>query len=128
MPYVNANAKAGLDRRRTIAWLRQTHKLSTADIAQTTGLTVRTVRRHLSRAGLTRVPAEPLSDLEHERALTLLQDGAPYEEVGRTLGRSPETIKKHLPGFQWSPQQISHHALMIRDFHRRRPSETAATR
>lgn len=40
-----------------------------------------------------------------ERAKEMLDDGASYAEVGRTLRKSPKNIRKALPGYGWTQSQ-----------------------
>ncbi|OBJ10742.1 helix-turn-helix domain-containing protein, partial [Mycobacterium sp. 1465703.0] len=81
-------------------------ELSASTIAKLVGVSTRTVVRARGRAGV----AKPFSGAnrmtadEQRRAAALLDDGASYGEVARTLGRSPDTIMKHFPGRSvWRP-------------------------
>ncbi|OIN80757.1 helix-turn-helix domain-containing protein [Mycobacterium malmoense] len=74
-------------------------------IAETVGVCVRTVQRARRVAG---VPApfcgNQLSAEELRRAAAMLDDGASYREVGRTLGRSATAVMRNLRGrSQWKP-------------------------
>lgn len=80
--------------------------MSARRIAELVGVTPRTVARVRARAGIAKpyTGANPMTDDEIRRAAFLLDDGASYGEVERTLGRSNVTIRKHLPGRSiWRP-------------------------
>lgn len=72
---------------------------SAADIARVLRITKRTVNRVRVR---TNTPAPvrrmPMSEGEIHRAMQMLDDGASYGEVARTLGRGHATIRQRLPG------------------------------
>jgi hypothetical protein len=53
-------------------------------------------------------------DAERSHAKRLLDDGASYQEVGRTIGRYPSTIANWWPGFQWSHKQMGEASAMAR--------------
>lgn len=44
----------------------------------------------------------------------MLDDGCSYNEVGRTLGRSYTTIRRHFPGRGWSTERMIEHASAFR--------------
>lgn len=59
-------------------------------------------------AGLPRRPIrpyKPMTTREVAQALRLLEDGASYGEVARTLGRTVNAIRKHHPGYAWTREQ-----------------------
>lgn len=59
----------------------------------------RTVHRGRVRTGIAQpFCGKPLTADERRRAETMLEDGASYSEVARTIGRSRETIRKWFPG------------------------------
>lgn len=86
---------------------------SAPEIAEIIGITPRTVQRHRQAAGISAGPAIPLSAHEKERALSLLQDGASYAEVGRTLGRSEDRLQVNFPGYGWTREQTGAHNAAI---------------
>ncbi|MFA4083637.1 helix-turn-helix domain-containing protein [Mycobacteroides salmoniphilum] len=61
-----------------------------------------------------------MSPEELEQAQVMLDDGASYHEVGRSLGRSPGTIQRHFPGCSWTQDQITAHAVVMRKFNRKK--------
>lgn len=68
-------------------------------IAERIGVDHAHVRRRLAaRPGEPRAPRTSTGDLLRQ-ARALLEDGASYAEVGRTVGLSAQTISDHLPGF-----------------------------
>jgi IS30 family transposase len=71
---------------------------SARQVAEEVGVTKRTVQRARMRTGVAKPPRQPLAGDEIRCAETLLDDGASYTEVARTLGRHPETIARNFPG------------------------------
>ena len=49
-----------------------------------------------------------------ERALALLQDGASYTEVGRTLGVKHSTVSGWWPGYGWTQRQGGSYGGMVK--------------
>lgn len=88
------------------AWRRQqvidlsAQKMTVEDIAIRMGVTTRTVNRHRQDAGISTGPKTRVTEREKLKAKALLDDGASYCEVGRTLRRNQQTIEKHLPGYR----------------------------
>ena len=104
--------------------LRHLHNmgLSAAQIAERAGCTARTVTRWRASEGLTqpgpvtvgvRVSAERLAAAER-----MLDDGAPYQEVARTLGMHQHTLRRHFPGRQWTKHQSGVFAAMVTHMNR----------
>lgn len=93
------------NRKRVVELTRSGHSLS--QIAMILGITRRSVERFRQLEGLTEgyVPPPEVTEEEVERARLLLEDGASYKEVGRTLGRCYHTIQRRLPGYEWSEEQ-----------------------
>lgn len=48
------------------------------------------------------------------KAKEMLDDGAPYSEVTKTLHISFETLKKNFPGKGWTHQQAVEHGALVR--------------
>jgi hypothetical protein len=66
-------------------------------IAAKFGITTRTVQRVRRRAGISHGPATPFTADEIRIAESLLNDGASYGEVARTLGRHPASVGHRFP-------------------------------
>ena len=83
--------------------------LSAPSIAAQIGCSAETVRRWRKANGLSPEVTEhvgrPLTPERKEAARQLLDDGAPYEEVSRTLGITRVTLKRHFPGREWTRQE-----------------------
>lgn len=71
---------------------------SASQIAAELHVTARTVARARARMGIAKPCRITLTDDELRRAAALLEDGASYAEVARTLGRSIAAICKRFPG------------------------------
>lgn len=84
------------------------------EIAARVGITPRSVLRAKVAAGISRPQVPRFCEAEYRAAKKMLDDGASYHEVGRTLGRSHSTIARHLPGYTWDKYQASAAAVMGR--------------
>lgn len=97
---------------------------SAAQIAERMGVTDRTVTRWRKNAGLTKPIAEnvgrPVADERLDAAARLLEDGAPYAEVCRTLGMNSRTVRKYFPGHTWTAEQSGQFAAAIHQMNRSR--------
>lgn len=88
---------------------------SAAAIARSLHITERSVVRLRRRAGISQpLTAGPLSEAEKELALGLLADGCSYGEVGRTLGRPTETIRRRFPGYGWDRATTDAFSALLR--------------
>lgn len=92
--------------------------LAPATIADKLSVTVRTVERARSAAGIARPAPSYGTEDEKLQAKIMLADGASYEEVGRTLGRYGGTIAHWHPGYQFTKAQTGMAAAMSRKFRR----------
>lgn len=89
------------ERRETV--IRMTRMGYTSEqIGDVLGISGRSVQRHRVAAGIAKTPPPRLTDEELTTARNLLEDGAPYGEVARTLKRDCFTIRKHFPGMGWT--------------------------
>lgn len=57
-----------------------------------------------------------LSDDEKNRAAELLDGGASYREVARTIGRSASVLCRRFPGRGWTRDQVAERASLDRRF------------
>lgn len=79
---------------------------SAPQIAAAVGCTPRTVVRIRARAGISQPAGGPLTDDEIHCARALLDDGASFSEVARTLGRSYRHLRGRFPDVPgWTRQQ-----------------------
>lgn len=87
-------------------------------IAERLGCTTRTVQRARARLGISQpvspTAGRPISAERLERVRRMVEDGASHAEITRTLGVNQETLRRHFPGTQWSPQQSSEMAAAVR--------------
>ncbi|AEK08599.1 hypothetical protein PBI_DLANE_55 [Mycobacterium phage DLane] len=60
----------------------------------------------------------PLTADQLEFAEYLLEDGASYQEVARTLGVSRTTIERHFPGRAWTKRQAAEFTALRKKFRR----------
>lgn len=111
---LDTSPEGAAERRAKVAELHALN-YTTAEIAARIGITPRSVLRAKVAAGLSRPPVPRFTIEEYCAAQKMLDDGAPYAEVARTLGRSHNTLVRHLPGYpRWSKHQASQAAVMGR--------------
>lgn len=84
------------------------------EIARRVGLHRRTVQRYRSLAGISGPVTSRMSDDEIAMARSLLEDGASYAEVSRTLRRSHQAISRNVPGFKWDWSRCGEASAMAR--------------
>lgn len=112
---MDMTTEAKQHRRNTIVELTK-QGYSATEIASQLGITKRSVVRNRRAAGISRPGANLITETELAAARQLLEDGASYGEVGRTLGRSQSSIAAHLPGYGWTREMSSAYALMCKRF------------
>jgi DNA-binding CsgD family transcriptional regulator len=105
------------ERRDRVAQL--THQGHTAKhIANLLGVTPRTVTRDRAARGITQPTPPRVTEIEFARAHAMLEDGASYEEVARTLHRSHTAFRHRFPGYQLTPAEASQRAALGRQMAR----------
>ena len=95
---------------------RQGH--TAKQIGELLGVTKRTVARDRTATGCAQPKAPLLTQDELERAHAMLEDGASYEEVARTLHRSHTAFRHRFPGYQLTPAEASQRAALGRQMAR----------
>lgn len=60
-----------------------------------------------------------MSSPDFDLALRLLQDGASYTEVGKTIGYNRRRLPKIFPGYGWTQQQGGAYGGMVRHMNER---------
>ena len=85
---------------------------SSTFIADKLGITKRSVQRHRRQAGLSQTTVPSYSEAEIAQAQALLEDGASYLEVARTLQRGVEALRKRFPGYGWTKSQACMYGRM----------------
>lgn len=85
-------------------------------IAEIVGVTTRTVTRVRSRQNANceywphvMLTAEQITTAEH-----LLDDGASYTEVARTIGIGWDAVEMRWPGRSWTKKQCGQHRALLR--------------
>lgn len=100
------------------------------EIADQLGVTPRTVVRHRKAAGISKPGPREFTARETLRAIELLDDGASYSEVARTLGRGYKAVRNNAPGYPlWDKQKAAETASLARTMRRleRQPPAAVAT-
>lgn len=92
--------------------------VSAPRIAEQLGVTPRTVTRWRLRAGISEGEARHIAQEVWEEARRILDDGASYGEVARTLGVSRATVARHFPGEGWSRDQTIRFMIETRGLNR----------
>lgn len=93
-----------LERRAKVAEMTRAG-LSGDCIAAVLGVSERSVERARVATGCARPASVPLTEAELAAARQLLDDGASYAEVARTLGRGETTVARRFPGRGWTKSQ-----------------------
>lgn len=77
-------------------------------IAAEMGICEKSVSRGRRQGGISQPGrcCPPLDDRERAIAERLLEDGASYSDVARTIGCDRETVRRNWPGRGWSRQQV----------------------
>lgn len=115
-------------RRQVVALTRQGR--TAREIANAIGITPRSVVRHRAAAGISKPGPREFTARETLRAIELLEDGASYAEVARTLGRGPKAVMNNAPGYPLGDKRkAAEAASLARALRRieRQPSVAAAT-
>lgn len=95
-PRNNPPAEVTAERERMVR-KRTMQGRSLPQIAAELGITERSVSRIRERIKISAVKPEPLTAAERAKIEDMLDDGCSYREIGRTLGRSENTIWANYP-------------------------------
>ena len=87
-------------------------------IAALLGITPRTVTRDRAARGITQPTPPRITETEFARAKAMLEDGASYDEVARTLGRATTAFRHRFPGYKLSPTERAQRAVLGRQMAR----------
>ena len=88
--------------------------LTAKQIAEQLGVTERTISRDRAARGITQPTAPRVTESEFARAKEMLDDGASYEEVARTLRRSHTAFRHRFPGYTLTKEEAAHRAVLGR--------------
>ena len=105
-------------------WLDPDNTRTQRQIAEHHGVTLRQVDRALKRGrergiDIPKMPQAPrISEEEEARIIAMLEDGTPYVEVARTVGRNPSRLGAKYPGYTLSFSEIASINHMQRQFER----------
>jgi hypothetical protein len=84
--------------------------MSLTESAALLGITARSVSRLRARRRGYKIPLKPVPTPEQLRIFeSLLDEGWPYAEIGRTYGFCEQTIARYFPGRGWDRTQIGKH-------------------
>lgn len=112
-----SNKRIDDERRAQIADLAR-RGFGTKQIADKLGVCTRSVQRIRDEHGCAVRKAPALTGSEILRATELLEDGASYAEVGRTIGRNPGNLARAIPGYKFDAQQAATVAALARRMYR----------
>lgn len=88
-----------------------------ARIAETLGVSARTVYRLRRKHGFARTDPASHAPLTPERlaaASRMIADGCSHREVARTLRMTTTTVARHFPGTAWSHQETNEYINSLR--------------
>jgi len=83
-------------------------------IAKVLYVATRTVERDRAATGCAPPKAPRVTESEFARAKEMLEDGASYEEVARTLRRSHTAFRHRFPGYTLTKEEAAHRAALGR--------------
>lgn len=107
-------AKAADMRERIMELSRQ--GITNEVVAEMLGISTKTVERARVHAGVGQ-PQKRATKQDKLRAKLMLDDGACYEEVARTIGFKSCAVKRWYPGFTWDRSQVAHAGVLSRKLH-----------
>lgn len=87
---------------------------SLSEIAVRLGVSRRQVVTYRKEAGVTQPAYQPYTPEQLETAVNLLEDGASYAEVGRTIKRAPHHLRMKFPGYGWKADESGAFGYMMR--------------
>lgn len=87
--------------------------LTATQIALRLGERRATISAIIGKLGLAK-PARRFTDIEIDMMFEMLEDGASYREVARTLNTRTATVMSKFPGYGWTPQQSGEFGMMMR--------------
>lgn len=88
--------------------------MTAREISEICGITTRTVVRDRHDVGIAQPVARRLTADEVKIAEDMLEDGASYSEIARTLGVHLTCISKRWPGRGWTYAQTNDHIRALR--------------
>lgn len=97
---------------RVVELTRQGH--TARQISERLHISQRTVNRLRMKRGIGRPSLPTMTSEMVARAATMLDDGASYAEVARTLGVDLSSIKRRFPGRGWTRQQCGQWSMFNR--------------
>lgn len=103
------------DQERVVAMTRQ--GVPTREIAAILGVCERTITRIRVQAGCAR-KYQPITPENLKLARNLLEDGASYSEVARTIGCSHERLSTRFPGYGMSSSGGGQMKALMDEMHR----------
>jgi hypothetical protein len=89
--------------------------LSAAAIGKILGINARTVVYARTKHGCSQNPPSRLTEQELQLAKNLLEDGASYTEVAKTLNRDRNNLVHRFPGYGWTETQAAQHMWMLKE-------------
>lgn len=98
--------------------MRHQEGLSAAQLADIFHISTRHVARLRRELGVAQPAPHSARRMGPEwkaKAGALLDEGAPVQEVARTLGCNESTVNRHFPGRGWDKSTVGRHAKAIRN-------------
>lgn len=93
--------------------------MTAGEISDQLNISKRTVERARDRVDMVKPRSRRLTTEELSTAKGMLEDGASYAEVARTLGRNRGAIARNLPGYEWTREQQLEYMTMCRHLKRK---------
>ena len=93
--------------------------LSARQIAARLGVSMRTVARYRTSAGVAKPKPPLITEEQWATVQRLLDDGCSAEEAARTIGVTATPLRRRYPDVAWDKFQVSEHALLIKNINRK---------
>lgn len=83
-------------------------------IAEQLHVTPRTVNRDRAALGIAKEPAREVTPAQWVAIKALLDEECSAQEVGRTVGVHPETIRRRFPEYTWDRAKVAEYGVIRR--------------
>lgn len=100
--------------REMVRQMTEEERMTRRQIAEALGCSVRTVEKIRQELGISGPGAVPYSDETKAKAREMLEEGASYNEVSRTLGIPTRRLSGWFPGMGWTAKQAAEYRYLKR--------------
>jgi hypothetical protein len=110
-------AEAKRERQEQIAWIVQDRpSITTSELAKRFGVSKRVIQRDRKAVGVSAEPTPSWGEEKTEQVLAMLDDGASYVEISRTLGVGEDYVREKYPGRGWTKEQMWEYNSLLKRY------------